>query len=187
MQDFQILLDARKSTAMSPFGVDKGNDNPDEEMEEVNLDFISEKSSEESSVALGPNRRNSADCSDSEECKVDDDENQRRKSIRETQSRLDLKAGENVPGPDAQYVTEEDKASQEDNPASGMSNSKPENTHSSEKLNSAGSANKAKRKRPSQILKNYETEKKPQIRGQMPPNGTNPSNGESSSFPSPPV
>ena len=49
MEDFQILLQARQSLAISPFRLSKGNEKL-EEMEEINLEFISEKSSDDSSM-----------------------------------------------------------------------------------------------------------------------------------------
>ena len=71
------------SIALSPFGFEKGNNEtlPEgEEMEELNLDFISEKSSEESSdiAPVAKQRKNSADCSDSEDGKIIEDDKHRK-------------------------------------------------------------------------------------------------------------
>ena len=76
LNDFQAVVNTRKSVAITPFGADKGNlDNP--EMEDLNLNFISERSSESSSRAGSRAARryskNSANFSDSEDLKLNED------------------------------------------------------------------------------------------------------------------
>ena len=72
-----MILNTRRSVAMSPFSADKGNqDNP--EGEDINLNFISERSSESSSRKSGNKaskryEKNSANFSDSEDDLILDD------------------------------------------------------------------------------------------------------------------
>ena len=74
-------------------------------MEEINLDFISEKSSEESEAEEEKKENNSADCSLSEDGKG---EIPHRKSIKETNlAKLHANSHINAQSPDAIYVTEE--------------------------------------------------------------------------------
>ena len=78
-------MNTRKSVAITPFSADKGDlDNP--EGEHVNLNFISERSSESSSRAGSRAARryskNSANFSDSEDLRFNEDqEEERRRTI----------------------------------------------------------------------------------------------------------
>ena len=69
-------MDKRQSTAISPFSAEKGNSDPEEEVEEHQLAEVSEKSSDDSNPQA--KNQNEADCSLSEDGKVLSDDGRRR-------------------------------------------------------------------------------------------------------------